>query len=41
MMQASRAGGADCYLGAREPVLGAVEAGLGSRGAGFHGYINV
>ena len=25
-MQASRAGGAGCYLGPREPVLGVIEA---------------
>ena len=42
MVQASKAGGADCYLGAGEPVLGArkpvsgaVEAGFGRRRSRF------
>ena len=42
LMQASRAGGAECYLGVEEPVLGAgkpvsgaVEAGFGSLGSRF------
>ena len=42
MMQASKAGGANRYLGAGEPVLGAgkpvsgaVEAGFGARGSRF------
>ena len=30
MVQASRAGEADCYLGARELVSGAIEASFGS-----------
>ena len=35
MMQASRAGGAGCYLGHGEPVSEVIETGLWSWGAGF------